>query len=100
MLRLRVDLIPLRELDDLAQVHDHHPVGDVADDVQVVRDEHVRQPEVLLQVLQQVEDLRLHEDVERRHGLVADDQLRVHGEGRATPIRCRWPPENSCGNRL
>ena len=51
------------------------------DDVEVVGDEHVRQAELLLQVLQQVEDLRLHRDVQRRDGLVAEDELRVDGEG-------------------
>ena len=52
----------------------------MADDVQVVRDEDVRQVEVALQVLQEVEDLRLHRHVERRNRLVADDELRVDRE--------------------
>ena len=52
----------------------------MADDVQVVRDEDVREVELVLEVLEQVEDLRLHGDVERRDGLVADDQLRVDRE--------------------
>ena len=34
----------------------------------------------VLQVAQQVEDLRLDRDVERRHRLVADDQLRLERE--------------------
>ena len=76
----RVEVGPLGRLDDLAEVHDHHPVGDVAHDVQVVRDEDVGEAEVALQVLEQVQDLRLHRDVERRDRLVADDQLRVDGE--------------------
>src|SRR5439155_804007 len=50
-------------------------------DAQVVGDEDVGEPEVLLQVFEQVEDLRLHGHVERRDRLVADDQLRVDGEG-------------------
>ena len=65
---------------DLAEVHDHHPVGDVPDDVEVVRDEDVGEPELRLQVLEQVQDLRLDRHVERGHRLVADDQLRVDGE--------------------
>ena len=64
----------------LAEVHDHDAVRDVAHDVQVVRDEDVGQAELALQVLQEVENLSLHRDVERGHGLVADDQLRVDGE--------------------
>ena len=75
-----VELLARADLDGLAEVHDHHPIGDVADDVEVVGDEDVREPEVLLEVLQQVQDLRLHRDVERRHRLVADDQLRVDRE--------------------
>jgi hypothetical protein len=45
---------------------------------QVVGDDEVGEPELLLQVLQQVDDLRLHRHVERRDGLVGHDQLRVH----------------------
>ena len=44
---------------------------------QVVRDEQVGQPEVGLQIEQQVQDLRLHRDVERRDRLVGDDQARM-----------------------
>ena len=47
---------------------------------------------------QQVEDLRLDRDVERRHRLVGDDRASGRSaSARATPMRWRWPPENSCG---
>ncbi len=77
-----------RELDDLAEVHDRDPVRDLADDREVVGDEDVGQVEVVLEVLQQVEDLRLNRDVERRHRLVADDQLRLQRDraGDADPL--------------
>ena len=42
-------------------------------------------PNSLLQVLEQVEDLRLDRDVERRDRLVADDQLRVQRERARDP---------------
>jgi hypothetical protein len=49
-----VELVGGRLLDDLAEVHHRNPVGDVLDDVQVVRDEQEgeaeRRPEVLEQV--------------------------------------------------
>ena len=67
-------------LDDAPDVHDRDPVGDLADHREVVRDEDVREVEVRLQALEQVEDLRLHRDVERGDGLVADDQLRLERE--------------------
>src|SRR5829696_619045 len=65
------------DLGDLAEVHDHDAVRDVTDDVQVVRDEDVGEAEIVLQVLEQVEDLRLHGHVECGDRLVADDQLGV-----------------------
>ncbi len=37
-------------------------------------------PELVAQVLQQVDHLRLHRDVERRDGLVADEQARLDRE--------------------
>ena len=80
MERVLVDGVGRPELHDLAQVHDRDPVGDVADDAEVVGDEEVGEAELLLQVLEQVEDLGLDRDVERRDGLVGDDQLRVQGE--------------------
>ena len=47
------------------------------DDGQVVGDEQIRQAEFFLQVLQQVDDLRLNGHVQRRHRLVADDEIGV-----------------------
>jgi hypothetical protein len=52
--------------------------ADVLDHAEVVRDEDVGQAELLAQVFQQVDDLRLDGHVECAHGLVADDQLRAH----------------------
>ena len=49
-------------------------------DRQVVRDEQERDAEFLLQVLQQVDDLGLDGDVERRHGLIGHQQLGVERE--------------------
>ena len=47
---------------------------------QIVRDEEIRQLQLLLQVHQQVDDLRLHRDVERRDRLVEDEERRVQRE--------------------
>ena len=68
--------------------------------LEVVGDEDDRQAELALQVAQQVEDLRLDRDVERGHRLVGDDSFGLSAIARATPMRWRWPPENSCGRRL
>ncbi len=77
MLRVVVKRVAVGQFDDLAQVHHRDPVGDVAHHRQVVADEQVGQAELLLQVLQQVHDLRLDRHVQRRDRLVADDELGV-----------------------
>ena len=51
---------------------------DMAHDAEVMRDEEVGQAELVLQILEQIDDLRLHGDVERRDRLVGDDQLGLH----------------------
>src|SRR5215470_1292192 len=71
------DLLGLAELDDAADVHHRDTVTDVADDAQVVRDEEIGQSELLLQVEQEVQDLRLHGDVQGRDRLVRDDEPRL-----------------------
>ena len=80
MPRVRVELLVGGELDDLAEVHHRDPVAHVPHDRQVVRDEDQRQAQVALQLAQQVEDLRLDRDVERRDRLVGHDHLRLERE--------------------
>ena len=83
-----VDVLRGAFLDDLAEVHDCHAVGDVADDRQVVRDEHVREPQFVLQAVEQVHDARLDRHVERGHRLVEHDQRGFQSEraGDADPL--------------
>ena len=78
--RVLVERGPPARLDDQAEVHDGDPVRDVADDAEIVGDEDVREPELVLEVVEEVDDLRLDRHVERGDGLVCDDQLRVESE--------------------
>src|SRR5918995_1459321 len=73
------------DLHDLAQIHHGHPVRDVLDHGEVVGYEDVGQVEFPLEVLQQVDDLRLDRDVECADRLVADDQARVERDGPRDP---------------
>ena len=57
----------------------------MANDGQVVRDEEVGEVEVALQALEEVDDLGLDRDVERRDGLVADDEVGVERERAREP---------------
>ncbi|KKN95133.1 hypothetical protein LCGC14_0182020, partial [marine sediment metagenome] len=69
--------VPLGHFHQPPEIHHGHPVGQVAHHAQVVRDEQVGEAELLAQVLQKVDDLRLDGDVERGNRLVADDELRA-----------------------
>ena len=80
MLGIAEQLLGLGQLDHLADVHHAHPVGDVLDDAEVVGDEQVGEVEFGLQILQQVEDLRLDGHVEGGHRLVTTDELRLRRE--------------------
>jgi hypothetical protein len=73
-------VVPLAELGDAAQVHHRDAIADVLDDAHVVGDEHVGQPELTLERLEQVEHLRLDRHVEGRHRLVAHDQVGFEDE--------------------
>jgi hypothetical protein len=78
--RRRVQGVPVGQLHDLAEVHHGDAVGDVADHREVVRDDHVRQAELVLEVVHQVDDLRLDGHVERGDRLVGDDHTGLEGE--------------------
>jgi hypothetical protein len=85
---MSVDQLARRLLHHPPEVQHHHPMADLAHHRQVVADEHHRQAQTLLQVDQQVDDLRADGHVQRRHRLVADHQRRLqdHGAGDADPL--------------
>ena len=76
-----VDLVAVAVLDDLAAEHHGHAVADVADDGEVVRDEQVGDAGALLDLDEQIQHTLLGRQVQCRHGLVADDELRIEREG-------------------
>jgi hypothetical protein len=80
MLRVAVEMVHRATLHLLAEIHHHHAVADVADDVEVVADEDIGQVELRLQVYEQVQHLRLDRFVERGDGLIQDDDARLEGQ--------------------
>src|SRR5215469_4843677 len=80
-----VQRVPPRDLHQLAEVHHRDSVADVPVDRQIVSDHDVGQAELVLQVLQQVHHLRLDGYVQRRHGLVRDNQLRLERQRPGDP---------------
>src|SRR6187402_230068 len=69
-----------RDLHHLAEVEHRYAVGDVAHHREIVRDEQIGELEALLQLDQQVDDLRLDVHVERGDRLVGDDEFRLERE--------------------
>ncbi len=61
---------------DASGVQHRHAIGVLGDDAKVVRNEDHRRAEFVAQFAQQIEDLRLHGDVERGGRLVGDEQRR------------------------
>jgi len=76
-----VDLVDVDDLRERSQVHDTNAVADVLHDGQVVGDEQVGQPQLLLEVVEEIQDLALDRDIERRDRFVEDHEFRVEGEG-------------------
>ena len=77
MLRIGEQVVDVGALDDAAGIHHQHLVGDLGDDAEIMGDDQDRHAEPLLQVAQEVEDLGLDGDVERRGRLVGDQQRRL-----------------------
>jgi hypothetical protein len=81
MRRVAIERVRRPDLHDPAEIEHRDAVAHVPHHREVVRDEDQRQPPRAPDLAQQVDDMRLHRDVERGHGLVADDQLRLHRQG-------------------
>ena len=73
--------VGIGDLDDASEIHHGDAVGDVPHDREIVRDEQVGQFQLALQILQEIDDLRLDGDIESRYRLVADDETRLQREG-------------------
>ena len=72
-------------------------MGCLGDDAEVVRDQDDRGAYPLLQVAQELEDLGLDSDVQRRGWLVGDQDLGVARQRYGYDDPLAHPPENWCG---
>src|SRR5260370_30011421 len=87
-----IDFVTVRNFDDLAEIHNRNTLADVFDHAQVVRDEEIGQVQLLLQILEQVDYLRLDRNVERRDRLVQPPQTRAHPQPPPPPQSPSPPP--------
>ena len=89
MLRAREDRVDGPLFDDAPGVHHGDAVGHLGDHAEVVGDEQQGKPVFGLKLAQQVQNLGLNGDVERRCRLVGDDQSDgLHASAMA--ISTRW----------
>ena len=68
-------------LGDAAGIHHRHPIAGLRDDAEVMGDQQDAHGEFAPQIEQQLEDLVLDGDVQRRRRLVGDEQLGPAGKG-------------------
>jgi hypothetical protein len=96
MLRRSEERILLRKLDDRSGIDHGDAMRNGANDGKVVRDEQITDAEAVLHVHQQIDDLRLHRNIERRQGSSQTMNSGSRASARAMTMRCRWPPEEAC----
>jgi hypothetical protein len=68
------------ELHDSSEIHHGHPAADVLDQPQIVGNEQIRELQLLLQIHERVDDLRLHRHVERGDRFIEDEERWVQRE--------------------
>jgi hypothetical protein len=78
--RRNIHALGVALLDDPAAIHDADAIADMPHDREIVRDKQIADARFLLQILKQIDDLALRRDVERTHGLVEHDQVRLDRE--------------------
>src|SRR5688572_9059900 len=80
MLRVAEEAGGLGHFDDAPEVHDGGPAADMLNEPQVVGDEEIGEPELFLQLEEQIHHLRLNRHIERRYRLVGNDERRIERE--------------------
>ncbi len=95
--RIAVKLGRRGQFDDFAEIHHRDPVAHVLDHAEIVGDEEVGEPVLLLEFEKEVQHLRLHRDIEGGNGLITDDEAGFQGEGPGDPDPLALAPGNSKG---
>ena len=107
MARFGVEGFGLGLLDDSTAIHHRHRIGIAGHHTEVMGDENERGAGLARQLLEQIEDLRLHRDIERGGRLVGHDQFGLAGQRHrdhgalthASGILMRIGLQTACGIR-
>src|SRR5271163_1547932 len=74
MARVAVEFATRRTLHHPPQIHNEYTVADVFHYAKIVGNEQQRQSEFALQILQEIDHLRLNGDIQRRDRFIGDDE--------------------------
>ena len=80
MKRIGKNFLSGADFDDVSQVQHANSVGNVLDHAQVVSDKEVCASGMHLNILHEVNDLRLNRNVKGRYAFVGNNQLGFHDE--------------------
>ena len=80
MARRCEDALRCAEFGEPAEIKHRHPVADAFNHRKIVADEDIGEAECLFEVVENVQNLRLHRNVERGNRLIEHDKLGVGGQ--------------------
>ena len=79
---------------DLSCIHNCNIVCNICNDSQVMSDHDHGSIVLFLDILDQIQDLRLHSHIQRCGRLIRKDNFRVSGQRHRQHSTLRMPPEN------
>ena len=75
-----VQLVRVRNLHNLAQIHNGNPVGNVMHNQKVMGNEQISHAQFLLDIFKHIDHLGLDGHVQCADRLIADNELRIHSQ--------------------
>ena len=72
--RVGIKLLAFRYFHYAAKIHHQHPIADMTNNSQIVRDKEIRNAQLRLEPFQQVDDLCLHRNIKCGDRLIADNK--------------------------
>jgi hypothetical protein len=91
------DLVTQTCLHHATQIHYANAITDMFHNRKTVRNEEVGQAVAALQILHQVDDLRLNRDIQRRHRFIGYDQPRIQCQRPSNPDTLSLSPAELVG---
>ena len=74
VLRFSVDHLSRSSFHNLSATQDHHFIANMLDDGKIVRNEQIGDPQLILQIFEQVNNLRLNTDIQSADRFIAYDE--------------------------